>query len=192
MAKKTSTRKSTTKKARTTRKTPTRTNGARTTARQPYNTLTTFLVVNDATRALDWYKKAFGAKELTRMPSPGGKIMHAELQIGDTRFMLSDVFPGSDMRDPTDLGATTAGIHVYTKDVDKVWKKAVSAGATVTMPLENQFWGDRYGKLRDPFGHSWSLAYPAKMTEAEKRRKQEEAMRNFAQAERTGMAIDAQ
>lgn len=155
------------------------TNGARAAA-PPWRTVTPYLAVSDAARAIDWYKEALGAREIARMPAPGGKIMHAELMIGDSRVMLSDVFPGSDLTEPTQLGGTGAGLHLTIPAVDRAWKRAVAAGATVTMPLENQFWGDRYGKLRDPFGHSWSLSFPARMTEAEKKQKERQAMETFA------------
>lgn len=195
MARKKVTRK--TKRSKTTRRRSTRTKAPPARAGRParpptmpYATITTYICVSDAAHAIDWYKKAFGARELTRMPGPGDKIMHAELQIGDSRLMLSDVFPGADTNHPQALGNTTATIHLYLKNIDQVWRKAVAAGATVTMPLENQFWGDRYGKLRDPFGHSWSLAYPARMTESEKRKKQEEVMRQFEQAQHPGMETE--
>jgi uncharacterized glyoxalase superfamily protein PhnB len=141
--------------------------------------VTPYLAVSDAAAAIDWYKKAFGARELTRMPAPGGRVMHAEVMIGDSRVMLSDVFPGSDVQDPRAIGATTANLHVYHKNVNKLWERALAAGARVTMPLENQFWGARYGKLTDPFGHSWALSYKAKMTKEEMARKQQEVMAAF-------------
>lgn len=147
--------------------------------RIPYATVTPYLAVSDAAAAIDWYKKAFGARELTRMPAPGGRVMHAEVMIGDSRVMLSDVFPGSDVQDPRAIGATTANLHVYHKNVNKLWERALAAGARVTMPLENQFWGARYGKLTDPFGHSWALSYKAKMTKEEMARKQQEVMAAF-------------
>ena len=118
----------------------------------PFRTVTPYLAVSDAAAAIDWYKRAFGAKELTRMPGPGGKIMHAEVMIGDSRVMLSDVFRGGDTGAPQTLGGTTSSMHIYHRNVDKLWRQAVAAGASVTMPLEDQFWGDRYGKLKDPSG----------------------------------------
>ena len=193
VAKKKSRTRKTTRKARVPRRrTTTPPNGAaRRLQPDAYHTLTPYLAVSHAGQAVDWYKKAFGAKEVSRMPGPGGRLMHAELQIGDSRLLLSDVFPGSDVQDPTRVGNTTTTIHLYTKNIDQVWRKAVAAGAVVTMPLENQFWGDRYGKLRDPFGHSWSLAYPAKMTEKEKRLKQEQAMRMLEEGQHPGMETNA-
>jgi PhnB protein len=124
-----------------------------------YHSLTPCLVVKDGAAAIDFYKRAFGAEERARMPGPDGKtIMHAEIKIGDSVLMLSDEFPGMGSHAPPASGANSNGIHLYVADVDVVFKRAVDAGATVTMPLADQFWGDRYGKIRDPFGHSWSLA----------------------------------
>lgn len=122
-----------------------------------YHSLTPTIVCKDAAQAIDFYKQAFEAKELGRMTGPGGKIGHAELQIGDSRLMLSDEFPGmASAPGPTPI--TSCSIVIYTDNVDAVFERAVKAGAKVEMPLQNQFWGDRYGKLRDPFGHQWGLA----------------------------------
>jgi PhnB protein len=123
-----------------------------------YHSVTTYLVVDNAKRAIEFYERAFGAKEGMRMDGPGGKISHAELKIGDSMIMLSDEMPGTGARSPKSLGGTTAGIFLYLEDVDSVFKQAVSAGAKVDMQLADQFWGDRFGRLTDPFGHSWSLA----------------------------------
>jgi PhnB protein len=123
-----------------------------------YHTATPYLVVNDGARAIDFYKRAFGATEKMRMDGPQGKIGHAELQIGDSMIMLADEFPGCANRSPQSLGGSAVGIFLYVPDVDKAFQKAVDAGAKVEMALEDQFWGDRYGKLTDPFGHSWSMA----------------------------------
>ena len=122
-----------------------------------YHSLTPTLVCKDAAQAIDFYKQAFEAKELGRMTGPGGKIGHAELQIGDSRLMLSDEFPGMASA-PGPTPVTSCSIVIYTDNVDAVFERAVKAGAKVEMPLQNQFWGDRYGKLRDPFGHQWGLA----------------------------------
>lgn len=142
-------------------------------------TLTPYLAVNDATRAIEWYTSVLGAKEVSRTGTPDGKILHCELMLGDSRFMLSDIFPGSDMVDPKLTGAT-ANLHVYSKDIDELFNRSVENGAEVTMSLENQFWGDRYGKVRDPFGHIWSFGYPAKMTKEEREQKEKQAMATFA------------
>jgi PhnB protein len=122
-----------------------------------YHTITPYLAVQDAAKAIDFYKRAFGAKEIMRMDGPPGKIGHAELQIGDSRIMLADEMPGMS-RSPKSLGGSPVGIFLYVENVDSVFNQAVSAGAKVTAPLEDMFWGDRYGKLDDPFGHSWSVA----------------------------------
>jgi PhnB protein len=123
-----------------------------------YNTLTAYLAVEDADRAIEFYKDAFGAEELFRMPAPDGRIGHAELQIGDSKLMLSDPFPQSNVRPPSERGGATASIFMYCEDVDSAFEQAKKAGATVEMELENMFWGDRFGTLVDPFGQVWSLS----------------------------------
>jgi PhnB protein len=123
-----------------------------------YHTVTPYLHVDDAEQAIDFYKKAFGAKERMRMEAPDGRVAHAEIEIGDSLVMLSDPFPQSSVRTPKELGGTTAGVFLYLEDVDAVVKRAVDAGATVTMEVADQFWGDRFGSVTDPFGHSWSIA----------------------------------
>jgi PhnB protein len=125
---------------------------------EDYHTLTPYFTVDNAAEAIEFYKRAFGAKERMSMPGPDGKIAHAELEIGDSVLMLSDPFPQSTQKTPKELGGTTAGVFVYVEDVDAVFEQAVNAGATVTMALEDMFWGDRFGSLQDPFGHSWSVA----------------------------------
>jgi PhnB protein len=154
------------------------------------NTVTPYLAVGNAANAIDWYKKAFGAKEITRQLEPTGKIMHASLKIADSVVMLSDIFPGSEMKDPRDSGPSV-NLHIYSKDVDRIWRKAVEAGAKVTMPLEDQFWGDRYGKLADPYGHSWGFSWKAKMSKAEMDKKREEAMKQMAGGEHPGSSWDS-
>jgi PhnB protein len=123
-----------------------------------YHTLTPYLAVENAADAIEYYKKAFGAEEKFRMDAPGGKIGHAELQIGDSLVMLSDPFPQSSAKAPSELGATTGSVFMYVEDVDAVVKQAVDAGATVKMEVADQFWGDRFGTITDPFGHMWSIA----------------------------------
>jgi PhnB protein len=125
---------------------------------QGYHTVSPYLAVEDAARAIEYYAKAFGAKEVVRMDAPGGKIGHAELEIGDSRIMLADPFPQSSTRPPKELGGTSASVFLYVEDVDAVVKQAVDAGATVTMEVADQFWGDRFGTVTDPFGHVWSVA----------------------------------
>jgi PhnB protein len=124
---------------------------------QGFHSVTPYLTVHDAARAIDFYKHAFGAQEVMRMGGPDGKIGHAEIQIGDSKIMLADEMPGMGAQSPQSLGGTTGGLFLYVENVDNVFQQAVSAGAQVEMPLENQFWGDRYGRLKDPFGHSWSV-----------------------------------
>ena len=123
-----------------------------------YRTLTPYLAVEDAAKAIEFYKQAFGATELMRMDAPGGKIGHAELKIGDSLVMISDPFPQSTVRPPAEVGGSTASIFMYVEDVDAAVKQAVDAGATVTMEVEDMFWGDRFGSVSDPFGHTWSIA----------------------------------
>jgi PhnB protein len=123
-----------------------------------YHSVTPYLAVDNAAKAIDWYTKAFGAKERLRMDAPGGQIGHAELEIGDALVMLSDPFPQASTTPPKELGGTTASVMLYVEDVDAVAKQAVDAGAIVTMEIADQFWGDRMGSITDPFGHSWSIA----------------------------------
>src|SRR5437868_13558008 len=123
-----------------------------------YHTVTPSLVVNDGARALDFYKRAFGAQERFRMEGPPGKIGHAEIKIGDSMIMLSDEFPGMGARSPQSLGGSPVTIFLYVNDVDTAFKQAVDAGAKVEMPLADMFWGDRFGRVSDPFGHLWAMA----------------------------------
>jgi PhnB protein len=123
-----------------------------------YHTLTPYLAVDNANEAIEFYKRAFGAKERMRMPGPNGTIGHAELEIGDSLVMLSDPFPQSSVRPPKELGGPSGSVFMYVEDVDAAVKQAVDAGATVTMEVSDQFWGDRFGTVSDPFGHVWSIA----------------------------------
>ena len=123
-----------------------------------YHSVTPYLAVDDANAAIEYYKKAFGAKERLRMDAPDGSVGHAELEIGDSLVMLSDPTPEATTRPPSEVGGTTAGVFLYVPDVDAVVKKAVDGGATVTMEVADQFWGDRFGSIKDPFGHIWSIA----------------------------------
>lgn len=151
-----------------------------------YRTVTPYLVVNDGKAAIDFYRRAFGAKEVVKMDGPGGKIAHAELKIGDSMIMLSDEMPGTGTRAPLSLGGTTAGVFVYLEDVDSIFQQAVTAGAKVDTPLADMFWGDRYGKLTDPFGHSWSLAtHKEDVAPEEMARRTREATAKMAQQTRT-------
>jgi PhnB protein len=123
-----------------------------------YHTLIPYLAVDNATEAIEFYKKAFSAKELVRMPGPDGLIGHAELELGDSVLMLADPFPQFSTRPPKELGGTTTSIFMYSEDVDAAVKKAVDAGATVLMEPDDMFWGDRFGSVSDPFGHVWAIA----------------------------------
>jgi PhnB protein len=123
-----------------------------------YHTVTPYLAVEDAAKAIEFYKRAFGAKERGRMDAPEGKIGHAELEIGDAVIMLSDPFPQATTKPPKELGGISASLFVYSEDVDAAVQRAVDAGATVSMPVEDMFWGDRFGSVMDPFGHQWSIA----------------------------------
>lgn len=123
-----------------------------------YHTVTPSLFVNGAAKALDFYKKAFGAEERMRFPAPDGTIMHAEIKIGDSIIMLGDEMPDQGGKSPKTLGGTAVGFFVYRENVDAAWKRAVDAGARTIQPLADQFWGDRAGCLEDPFGHRWWLA----------------------------------
>jgi PhnB protein len=121
-----------------------------------FHTVTPHLTVRGASEAIEFYKKAFGAKELSRSPGPDGKsIIHAMIQIGDARVFLNDEFPGA--TSPLVLKGTPVTIHLYVEDADRVFQQAVQAGAKIAMPLADQFWGDRYGIVIDPFGHQWSI-----------------------------------
>ncbi|MBI5432444.1 MAG: VOC family protein [Planctomycetes bacterium] len=123
-----------------------------------YHTLTPYLIVRGGFEALAFYAAAFGARELLRLGAPGGKLGHAELQIGDSRVMLADEFPDMDARSPRSFGGTPARMMLYVEDCDALFARAVAAGAKVIRPLADQFYGDRVGGLEDPFGHVWFVA----------------------------------
>jgi len=123
-----------------------------------YHSVTPYLVLDDANAAIEYYKQAFGAQEVMRMAGPPGKIGHAELKIGDSYLMLSDEMPGSGGRAPRSLGGSTASVFLYVENVDSVFEQAVKAGGKPDMPPADMFWGDRFGKVTDPFGHQWALA----------------------------------
>jgi PhnB protein len=147
-----------------------------------YHTATPYLTVNDCARAIDFYKKAFNAQVVVRMEAPGGKIGHAEIKIGDSMIMLGDEMPGNAGRSPQSLGGTTAGIMLYVTDADASYKQAVDAGAKADMPPTDMFWGDRYGKLTDPFGHSWSIAtHKEDVAPEEMKRRAQDAMAKMSQ-----------
>jgi PhnB protein len=142
-----------------------------------YHTLTPFLTVRDAVRAIEFYKQAFGAEERGVMKGPDGKVMHAELKIGDSVIMLSDEWPEYGTLSPLSSGGAGMGLHIYVDGVDAAFDRAVKAGAQVEMPVTDQFWGDRYGKLKDPFGHKWSIATHTKdLSRDEMKQSMDEAM----------------
>jgi uncharacterized glyoxalase superfamily protein PhnB len=133
-----------------------------------FHTVTPSIVVAGAAKAIEFYKKALGAQEVSRFPGPDGKLMHAELRIGDSTIMLADEMPEQGAKGPKSFGGTPVSFFVYGENVDAAWKRAVDAGAKPIMPLDDQFWGDRTGCLEDPFGHHWWLAQHIKdMTPAE-------------------------
>jgi PhnB protein len=153
-----------------------------------YHTATPYLTVNNGARAIEFYKRAFGAQEKFRMDAPGGKIGHSELKIGDSVIMLSDEMPGGTCRAPQSLNGTTVNVFLYVNDVDSVFNQAISAGAKVDTPVQDMFWGDRYGKLTDPFGHSWSVAtHKEDVAPADMQKRAQEAMSKMAaQTKRAG------
>ena len=122
------------------------------------HTVTPHLIVRGAAKAIDFYTKAFGATEQARLPAPDGSLMHAEIKIGDSHVMLMDENPQWKATGPQTLKGTPVTIHLYVKDADKTFDTAIKAGAKPVMPMADMFWGDRYGVLEDPFGHSWSIA----------------------------------
>lgn len=122
-----------------------------------FHTVTPSLVVRDASKAIDFYKKALGAQELVRMPGPDGKIMHAELKIGDSIIFLADENPNMGVKSPQSLGGCTSVLNLYVPNVDQVFQQAIAAGSKESMPVADQFWGDRYGSLIDPFGYVWGI-----------------------------------
>jgi PhnB protein len=123
-----------------------------------YHTVTPYLIVSGAAKALDYYKQAFGATELMRMDGPNGSVMHAEIKIGDSIIMLADEFPDMGARSPQSIGGSPVGICLYVPDVDAVFQRAIAAGGKEERPVKDQFYGDRSGTLRDPFGHQWTVA----------------------------------
>jgi PhnB protein len=142
-----------------------------------YHTLTPYLTVRDAPRAIEFYKQAFGAKERGVMKDPSGRVMHAELMIGDSIIMLADEFPQMGVVSPEAIGGSASGLHIYVEDVDSAFDRAVKAGGITEMPVMDMFWGDRYGKLKDPFGHKWSIAtHKADLSMEEMDRGMKEAM----------------
>jgi PhnB protein len=147
-----------------------------------YHTATPYLIVAGAAAAIEFYKKAFGATELMRFPGPGGKLMHAEIKVGDSPIMLADEMPEMDVKGPKAYGGTAVGIMLYVPDVDTMFKQAVAAGAKVHKPVEDQFYGDRSGTIIDPFGHKWTLStHKEDVSSAEMQRRMQAMMQKGGQ-----------
>jgi len=142
-----------------------------------YHTVQPYLVLKDAAAAIEFYKKAFGATEVCRMTGPDGKsVMHAEIKVGDSLIFLSNECPsGQGNKAPATLGGTTVSLMLYVPNVDVLHKQAVGAGATSEMPPQDMFWGDRFGKLVDPFGHSWAIATHIEDVSAEEMKRRSDA-----------------
>jgi len=145
-----------------------------------FHSLTPNLVCRNAAQAIEFYKAVFGATELMRMPGPGGKIMHAELQIGDSRLFVNDSMAKSMPTGPEPGASNPMYLHVYVEDVDTIFKRAIEGGARVDMPLQEMFWGDRYGKLTDPFGQQWGIATHKEDVAPEEMKRRQDAF--FAKA----------
>jgi PhnB protein len=147
-----------------------------------YHTLTPSLTVGDGAKAIDFYKKAFGAQERMRIPGPDGHLMHAELQVGDSIVMLADEMPDMGCKAPASVGATSSSLYVYVLDVDAAFKRAVEAGAKALMPPADMFWGDRFATVEDPSGHRWGLAtHKEDPSPAEMERRKNEFFASMAQ-----------
>lgn len=145
-----------------------------------YHSITPYLIVKDATKAIDFYKKAFGAKEIFRMDAPGGKIGHCELMIGDSRIMMADEFP--DMGSTAPEGANRSfSLMIYVENVDEFFDMAVDHGARIIKPLKDQFYGDRMGTIQDPFGHNWHVASHIEDVSTEEMQKRAQAAWNKQQ-----------
>ena len=142
------------------------------------HSVTPHLVCAGAADAIEYYKKAFGAEEVARLPGPQGKIMHAMLRIGDSAVMLADEMPDWGSVGPKALKGSPVTIHLYVQNADEFVARAAKAGAKVTMPVEEQFWGDRYGKLEDPFGHHWSVGTHVRDVSREEMQKAMQKMRS--------------
>jgi PhnB protein len=142
-----------------------------------YHSVTPYLAVDGAADAIAFYKKAFGATEVMSMPGPGGKVGHAEIEIGGSRIMLADEYPDMNFRSPKAYGGSPVGLHLYVADVDAVAQRAVAAGAKELRPVKDQFYGDRSGSIEDPFGHVWHIATRKEdLSEGELKRRAAQAM----------------
>jgi PhnB protein len=141
-----------------------------------YNTVTPYLIVDGAAKAIEFYEKVFGARELVRMPAPGGRVGHAEIEIGDSRVMLADENPEMHARAPRSVGGSPVSLLLYVDDVDKTVDRAVAAGAKLKRPVADQFYGDRTGGIEDPFGHQWHIATHIEDVSPEEMRKRSQEM----------------
>jgi PhnB protein len=148
-----------------------------------YQSVTPYLIINGAARAIVFYKKAFGAKEVLRMPGPSGTVGHAEIKINGHRIMLADEYPEMNCKGPLAFGGSPVHIHLYVKNSDATVNKAVAAGAKLQRPAEDQFYGDRSGSIEDPFGHTWHIATHTRDVSMKKMKKQ--AAAKAAQAEQS-------
>ncbi|HKQ20692.1 MAG TPA: VOC family protein [Nitrososphaeraceae archaeon] len=140
-----------------------------------YHSITPALIVKNGDEAIEFYKNGFGVEERSRMKGPDGRVAHAELKLGDSVFMLSDEYPEMKCLSPKTIGGSPVSMYVYVDDVDSIFNKAISAGAKVLDPVKDQFWGDRHGRLEDPFGHLWSIATHKKDLSEEEMKKAAEA-----------------
>jgi uncharacterized glyoxalase superfamily protein PhnB len=148
-----------------------------------YHSVTPAIIVRDAAAAIDFYKRAFGAEELNRMAGPDGSIMHAEIRIGDSLIMLGEENEQWGTRSPLSTNGVHGSLHLYVEDADASFERAIEAGATVRYPLEDAFWGDRYGKVTDPYGHEWGIATRVKnLSDAEMQSAAQEWMAKAAQS----------
>lgn len=141
-----------------------------------YHSVTPYLIISNTEKAIEFYKEAFGAEESERLETPDGKVMHAEIKIGDSQIMMCDENPAWDALSPLTTGGSPVSIVLYVENVDVVVNRAVAAGATVQMPVADQFWGDRMGTVRDPFGHKWSIATHTEDVTPEEIQKRSKAM----------------
>jgi PhnB protein len=146
-----------------------------------YHAVTAYLSVQNAAQALDYYRRAFGAKELVRMPMPDGKLGHAEIKVGDSHVMLADEMPNMGFLSPQSRGGTTVQLHLYVPDVDATVQRALAAGGKLTRPIEDKFYGDRAGTLEDPYGHVWYIAtHKEDVPPKEMKRRMDEMARKMA------------
>lgn len=155
-----------------------------------YHSITPSIVVRSAPDAIDFYKRAFGAEELSRMDGPDGSVMHAEIRIGDSVVMLGEENPQWGAKSPLSTNGNPGSLHIYVDDADAAFARAIGAGAKVRYPLEDAFWGDRYGKVTDPFGHEWGIATRVKELSPEEMKKAADAWMAQA-AQKSGAAQEA-